>query len=218
MVNLFLKDEGYYSRPQDDILSLIPPDAEKILDVGCGKGTLAKKLCEQQKKVFGIEKDPAIAQEASKCFHKLLVGDIESVSLPFSEDYFDCLIFADVLEHLQDPWSVLKKTRKFLCEEGKVIASIPNVQHYKVVRDLLKGHWNYSRSGILDITHLRFFTLEGIRALFEQTGYKIEQVIEKKRASFKYNLLNMLAFGRLKHFLAKQYLIVARKEETVVPK
>jgi len=218
MVDLFLKDEGYFTRPREDILSLIPPEVQRILDVGCGKGILGKKLCEQQKEVFGIEKDPVIAQEAAKHLQKVIIGDIESISLPFSDSYFDCLIFADVLEHLQDPWSVLRKLRKYLCKGGKVIASIPNVQHYKVIRSLIRGHWNYTQSGILDISHLRFFTIEGIRDLFEQAGYKVEQVIGKRRASFKYKLLNILAFGRLEHFLVKQYLIVAQKEETAIVK
>jgi 2-polyprenyl-3-methyl-5-hydroxy-6-metoxy-1,4-benzoquinol methylase len=171
-MDLFDKDEGYYAQSRDDVMSLIPPEARTILDVGCGKGILGRKLSTRERKVCGIEKDPVVAEEASRHLETVVVGDVESVSLPFTERSFDCLIFADILEHLKDPWEVLRSMRRFLSEGGEVVASIPNVRHYKVIRSLVRGHWNYTRSGILDITHLRFFTLEGIRSLFEQTGYR----------------------------------------------
>jgi 2-polyprenyl-3-methyl-5-hydroxy-6-metoxy-1,4-benzoquinol methylase len=212
-MDLLSKDQGYYAQGRDDIMSLIPPGARIILDVGCGKGILGKNLSAQERRVCGIEKDPIVAEEASKHLETVVVGDVESLSLPFAERSFDCLIFADILEHLKDPWAVLRNMRRFLREGGEVIASIPNVRHYKIIRSLLRGHWRYTQSGILDITHLRFFTLEGIRNLFEQTGYTVEQVVGKRRASGKYKLLNVLAFGRLEQFLVKQYLIVARKQE-----
>ncbi len=119
---------------------------------------------------------PEAAAYAKKSLHKVIVGSIEDNDLIeiIPKDYFDVLIFGDVLEHLREPWSVLKK----LCENmrgGSVcIACIPNTQHWSIFRNLLSGNWKYEDSGLMDRTHLRFFTRKSMISLFNENGWKVE--------------------------------------------
>lgn len=99
---------------------------------------------------------------------KVIVGNIERINLTdyFTPNYFYCIIFADVLEHLKNPWTVLKGTTNFLTDSGFVIISFPNVRHYTTIINLVKGYWPYRERGIHDKTHLRFFTFKNIKNAF----------------------------------------------------
>lgn len=125
---------------------------------------------------------------------------------------FDCAVFNDVLEHMVDPWAALEFTRGFMQDGGHVVASIPNVRHIMVTKPLiLTGRWDYEEFGILDRTHLRFFTRTTIVDLFESSGYEIA-LLEPIRVSKMGSLarVNRLARGRLTNLLAEQYAVVAR--------
>jgi O-antigen biosynthesis protein len=151
------------------------PAAEpiRILEVGCACGAtlLELKNWYPLAELHGIELNPQAAAIAS-LFANVRSENIESMDIEWPLLYFDYIIFADVLEHLVEPWNVLRKVMPYLNENGKVLASIPNVAHYSVIRDLLKGHWTYTDKGLLDITHLRFFTREGILHLFSIAGFQ----------------------------------------------
>ena len=126
-----------------------------VLDVGCATGQVARRLKENRCEVVGIEIDKESAQIAKRYCKAVIVGDIETIdSLPYPEEYFDVIIFGDVLEHLKDPLSVLKKLKKHLN----------------------KSRWEYQDTGILDKTHLRFFTKKTAIKLIEDAGYKIEEL------------------------------------------
>jgi SAM-dependent methyltransferase len=115
------------------------------------------------------------AEEASLRAERVIVGDVEELDLEaeLGGERFDAILFADVLEHLRDPAAVLRRVRPFVADGGAVVASIPNVAHASVRLSLLAGSFRYREQGLLDESHLRFFTREGVQDLFEGSGYLI---------------------------------------------
>lgn len=157
------------------ILDWMKPDAT-VLEVGCATGFMTRVMTEEMGlKVTAIEIDPAQAEKARPFAQAMIVGDITAPGTwEQIQGRFDCVIFADVLEHLADPWAVLRRTKEVLEPGGNVFASIPNVAYYEIRRDLLRGRFEYARFGILDDTHLRFFTAKTARELFVNSGYDVE--------------------------------------------
>jgi len=151
-----------------------------VLDVGCAAGHLGRVLQDEHGcRVWGIERDTQAAEVAAQNLHQVLVADLDTLdyeTLEFPIDHFDVLLFADVLEHLRDPWGTLRGLRPYLRDEGCVLISLPNVAHLGPRLKLLFGHFDYRHKGILDEGHLRFFTLRGGRRLLQQGGYRITQV------------------------------------------
>jgi SAM-dependent methyltransferase len=172
----------YYSRINGDLLRFMPPDARVVLEVGCGSGSLAEayRRINPDVRYLGIEISPQAAREAGESgrIDHVFAGDVavvEPIDLRLSEidPEVDCLVFGDVLEHMVDPWTVLARLGRWVREGGQVLACIPNVQHYSVLLNLLRGKWQYQDEGLLDRTHLRFFTLEGLRELFARAELKV---------------------------------------------
>lgn len=170
----------YYSVVRKDIISLIEKNNINVLEVGCGIGsTLGRiKYLYPDATVKGIELQKEVA-EIGAMNYDIVCGDIETIMLDYEDNYFDYIIFGDVLEHLRDPWRVLEKVRKYLKKDGRILTSIPNILNAEVIFNLLKGYFTYEDSGILDRTHLRFFTKKEIIKMFEQTGYVIENMPRK---------------------------------------
>lgn len=221
-------DRSYYRQERREVLAMIPRGASRILDVGCGEGALGRRLLEQgASEVVGIETDPATADAARKNLSRVFRGDVETMELPFDEGYFDCVVLADVLEHLRDPLAALRKIARHLSDSGTVVASIPNVRFLGVVEALAEGRWEYKDFGILDRTHLRFFTRKEMEILFREAGFDLEGVSEN--LSPGYDSLppghaGDVSFGRVtlrcqtreevKDLFVFQYLFRARKAET----
>jgi SAM-dependent methyltransferase len=172
----------YYNRVNADLLRIMPPDAVVVLEAGCGTGALAEAYRRINNRVmyYGIEKNTEVAKiaEATGRIDRLIVGDLEATGLLAlglleEQPSVDCLVFGDVLEHLVDPWAVLERLARLVRDGGQVLACIPNVQHYSVIVNLMRGKWDYQDEGLLDRTHLRFFTLSSVRDLFEKAGLQI---------------------------------------------
>ncbi|AMM40511.1 Methyltransferase type 11 domain protein [Candidatus Desulfofervidus auxilii] len=219
-------DIDYYRQERKDVEALIPKEARRILDVGCGEGILGKRLLEKGvKEVVGVEIEQAVCEKARENLSIVICGNIEEIDLPFEEKYFDCIVFADILEHLKDPLSVVKKLKKHLKDSGVVVASIPNVRYYQVINMLVDGYWTYGDYGILDRTHLRFFTKKEILALFKNAGFEITTIAGNVDPKY-YTVCNStqaeISFGRIslkdlsseeiKDLFVFQYLIKARQE------
>jgi 2-polyprenyl-3-methyl-5-hydroxy-6-metoxy-1,4-benzoquinol methylase len=165
----------YYQQPRYEVAALVPSDALRVLDVGCAEGILGQHLLERgAAEVVGIEQVAAVARRAETRLTRVLCGDVATVDLPEDLGRFDCIIFADVLEHLADPVAVLRRFLPLLADGGTIVASIPNVRHHAILHMLAEGHWSYQDSGIMDRTHLRFFTLKEIQALFDGLGLDIK--------------------------------------------
>ena len=148
---------------------------KKVLDVGCATGLLAKELKKRGNKIYGIEIDPEQAEIAKKFCEETLMGDIENIEIPYKPNYFDVILFADILEHLKAPEQVLSKLSKFLKNDGFCIVVLPNIAHIYVRIKLLFGIFKYEEIGILDRTHLRFFTYKTARKLIEDSGFQVEE-------------------------------------------
>lgn len=208
-----------YIGPREDVLNLIPDNVRKVLDFGCSVGAPGEQIKKKHgAEVIGIEIDDKMAREAEKKLDRVIVGDLDEINLEdyFKPNYFDCLIFADVLEHLKDPWTVLKGSLRFLKDGGFVIVSIPNIRHYTTLINLLfRGYWPYRERGIHDKTHLRFFTLKNIKELLKEANLKIirlerdYRIIERPHRFNKFS--RYFAFPLFKEFLTFGYLILAKK-------
>lgn len=209
---LFQKPPQYFENRREDLIAMIPSECKKILDVGCGAAEGWKDFSGE---VSGVELDAEAAEKARKHLKEVVVGDIEHTKLPFAEGSFDCIVFADVLEHLYDPWGILIKFRPYLVEGGFILLSIPNIRHYRILRSLIfKGEFTYEDSGILDIDHIRFFTGKEVVQLTDRAGFKIVKFKRKLAASSKYVLINSVLLGALDDFLTGQYHVLAKKQQT----
>ncbi len=182
------------------ILKYVPKNS-RVLDVGCSSGYLSKEFKDRHCHVVGIEISEALAQSAKRHCDQVLVGDVEKMNFPFSSNSFDVVVIADVLEHLKRPDLILAKLGRFLSPSGIVIASIPNVAQVRIRLKLLAGRFEYKDCGILDLTHLRFFTLDSIKQLFAESGYEIIKIDYTGWAS----ILKVLP-----KWLALQFIIVAQ--------
>lgn len=197
---------------RDDLISLIDSQAVNILDVGCGNGEIGRILKDGGANVVGIESNEEMYLEASHKLSKVFFVDTENFSPPYSEGYFDCILYADVIEHLKDPLSVLVSYKKYLNNNGYVVASIPNVRYYKLIARLFfGGTWDYVESGILDRSHLRFFAFINILEIFEEAGYEVIQIKRNIVSSRFFRVLNRVLFNSLKDFLTYQYYVKAKK-------
>ncbi len=216
--------KDYYHHVREDLLPLIPENVKTVLEIGCGAGKTGEYLKNNNKCfVAGIELNPEAVKEASQVLDEVIEGNIEDIDLPFIEHSFDCLLFADVLEHLVNPLSALKKSLKYLKPNGSVIASIPNVQYFGLINHLIEGNWTYQDEGILDRTHLRFFTLKEIKKLFKDAGLGIvavDETLAPQYADLEKQKVSSLKIGRmtiselnpeeLKQFFVFQYKILAQ--------
>jgi 2-polyprenyl-3-methyl-5-hydroxy-6-metoxy-1,4-benzoquinol methylase len=148
----------------------------RILDVGTASGYLGKIWTEKGHFVMGIEYDAKAAEQARNYYSAFEVANIETFAFPYQCE-FDYIVFADVLEHLRDPLAVLRKCIPALKESGKIIISVPNIANLVVRLSLLFGTFNYMDRGILDRTHLRFFTLRSVKQMMAQASCKVLDVI-----------------------------------------
>lgn len=146
--------------------------SKRVLDVGCATGYLAQALVERGCTVSGVELNEAAAEGARAHLERLVLGDLETMDLAeaVGEDRFDVVVFGDVLEHLRDPLPVLRQAKALLAERGSVVASIPNIAHGSVRLALLAGRFDYQDLGLLDSTHVRFFTRSSVEDLFREAG------------------------------------------------
>ncbi len=218
MPDAAVQQTSYFQNDRHELLPLFPSGIRKILEVGCGDGLLGRSLRQNGMEVWGIERDPEAAERAKQHLDQVFCADLEHWDPPFEPAFFDCLIFADILEHLRDPWSLLREYRRTLKPGGYVVSSIPNIRYYRTLRDLaFRGRWEYAESGILDRTHLRFFTLASIRSMFEQSGFRILKIERNIVAPKEKLLLNQLLRGLLNDLLTFQYFLLAQtsRSETV---
>lgn len=170
------KNAAYYSFERHDMLPFVPQGVKYVLDVGCSSGGFGKLLKEKFGcEVWGVEPGDA-AKDAILHLDKVFQSYFDE-SVDFGSKRFDLIIFNDVLEHIADPWATLRFAATLLMPSGRIMASIPNLQCYTVVKELVvNGQFQYTSSGILDKTHLRFFTRKSIHELFQSTGFAIERL------------------------------------------
>ncbi|ADZ08973.1 Methyltransferase type 11 [Methanobacterium lacus] len=193
-----------------NIISVVGQN-KKVLDVGCSEGILTKKMKQNNCDVTGIELDEEASKIAEEFCNELIIGDVEFIQLDTKyEKYFDIILFADILEHLKEPSEVLTRFKKYLNDEGIIIISVPNIANWRKRIQLLFGKFDYQEYGILDNTHIKFFTEKSIKEIIDDAGYKI--------VKFDLTVGDLNRFSRFFHsvgmiwpnLFAFQFLIVAK--------
>jgi len=210
--------QTYADDQRNEMISFIPESAKVILDVGCSVGNFGSTLKAQRSaEVWGVEIDPEAAAVAANRLDNVLVGPFGN-NPDFPEHGFDCVVFNDVLEHMTDPYSALTYAKALLAKDGCVVASIPNVRYFgNVWKLLVHGTWEYTEKGILDRTHLRFFTKKSICSTFNRLGYDIQQIQGinavdwfEPRLRQKFRYLNFLLMKKIEDMRWMQFAVVAR--------
>lgn len=207
------KDSEYYTRDKAWMLPLIKEGPNRVLDLGCASGRVGQKLLEtgRAKELIGAEIFASAAAEAAKIYNKVYVGDVEESELPYV-DHFDYVICGDILEHLKDPYTVVRRISTMLKPGGSLLVCVPNVRNFRVLKNLIfRGQWEYVSSGILDRTHLRFFTRRSCRRMLEEAGLRVyheEMIVYGPRKK----LVNRATLGLFREFLATQVFCCGRKE------
>lgn len=162
----------------EDLLAIIPKGCKKVVEVGCSNGVLAKAYLEQNPdcEYLGIEISEEYATLAREHI-RVQVGDIETFTEEDLRQFgkVDCWVFGDVLEHLIDPWELLAKLARVSGPETRIALCVPNMQHWTVLRALISGDLFYQRTGLLDVTHLRWFTGKTLIVSLEHTGWAVVQ-------------------------------------------
>lgn len=170
------KPLGYYDSTREDMLKYVPPVTKTSLEFGCGSGGFSALVKEKfGAQSWAVEINADAASEASRRLDKVINREATDSLEDVPDDYFDCIILFDLLEHLVDPASLLCAVKRKLTARGVIIASIPNVRYYRTLVDLvIHGNWDYKEHGILDKSHLRFFTKKSIGKMFSLLGFRIQ--------------------------------------------
>ena len=212
-----VKEGDYFDRVRKDIFSLLPLQSERIIELGCGTGATLKHLKDTGRCTWacGIEQHHDAAEIARLTLDCVIEGDIEKIELPVGTASIDVVLCLDVLEHLVDPWTVVHKLDRLLRPGGVIIASIPNVRNLQVLLPLMiRGKWNYTDAGILDRTHLRFFTRDTALQLMECSGLKVDSVTASNLKGWRPSTVaNYLTLSLFRPLLEYAYLIRARKSK-----
>jgi SAM-dependent methyltransferase len=160
-----------------DVVNFVEPGS-RVLELGPATGYMSHAFAERGCSVVGIEFDPGMAARAAAFCERLIVGDLDQLDLEseLGEDRFDAIVSADVIEHLKDPLGAVRRLQPFLKEGGRFVISIPNVAHGSVRLALLSGNFEYRPRGLLDSTHLRFFTRETFERLLDEAGLDLVEL------------------------------------------
>jgi SAM-dependent methyltransferase len=202
-----LKSPGYFAGARRDLVLALPEnDRAAVLEVGCGTGVTGALALGSGRagRWVGIELFPAAAAEAQRVLSEVIVGDVERLDLPWPEASFDALVLSEVLEHLIEPWSALERLAPLVRPGGLVLASSPNVAHWRVVTSLLRGRFDLTDQGVFDRTHMRWFTPASFRTLFERAGFAVDAIAPVTPFAARTRLLSRLGRGRLDHLFMVQ--------------
>lgn len=216
---------GYFNNTKSNLLDLIPAKLKNgnLLEIGAAGGNtlIYAKENGYAKSIYGIELcEIENSNQENSLLDGFIIGSIEEIDIPYKEEFFDVILCGDVLEHLVDPYSIVINLKKHLKDDGVFIASIPNVRKLSVLYTIfVKGDFKYAESGILDKTHLRFFTKKNMIDLFESNGYKVLSVVASDKCDIKRYAKRLRIFRLLKclfsfiftEFSTLQYHLVVKK-------
>ena len=215
--------EGYFDHVRRGIGPLLPLRVSRVLEIGCASGSTLAWLRRERHCtwVAGVELNEAAAARAREHCDLLLIGDVETMELPIDPGSVDLILCLDVLEHLCDPWALVQRLQPLLCPGGALLASIPNIRNYQVLRQLIfRGRFRYVPAGILDRTHLRFFTRSSCIELLQYGGgLTVDQLLREPPRPRWYKLPHwltiLLTAGWARDFFVTQYLLRAVRGEDV---
>lgn len=204
-----------YSATRDELGPYVPRNAERVLDVGCGVGGFGVTLRNlvPRAELWGVEPVEEAADEARRVYDRVLTGLFPDDGHDLPAGHFDAVFMLDVLEHMVDPEAALRAARSLLAPGGVLVASIPNVRHWDVWWPLVRhGTWTYTETGLMDRTHLRWFTRSSIAELFAEAGWdlvSLDGINRSEPVGWKAKAVARLA-RRSEDFFFVQYAVVAR--------
>jgi 2-polyprenyl-3-methyl-5-hydroxy-6-metoxy-1,4-benzoquinol methylase len=208
------KPAAYFEQARHDIVAMLPTGpTSAILELGCSEGGtgVAAMAAGKAGRYVGIELHGPAAQRAATRLTQVLEGDVADMDLTPFAGQFDALVLSEVIEHVSDPWATLGRLVACLKPGAKVYASSPNVAHHKIIRKLLRGRFEYEAWGIMDRTHLRWFTPASFRALFDSAGVTVESLVPLSPMRWYIKPIHALTGGRIEHLYIKQMMLVGHK-------
>ncbi|MGH1418534.1 MAG: class I SAM-dependent methyltransferase [Hyphomicrobiaceae bacterium] len=200
----------YFTGARQDFVNRLPEDENaRILEIGCGSGETGSLALAGGRAGYyaGVELMQEPAAKAAGALSEVVIGNIEAIDIPWQPASFDALILSEVLEHLVDPRAVLKRLAPLVRPGGRVLASSPNISHWRVLQQLLGGHFPATDKGVFDRTHLRWFTPETFVEMFEVAGFQVKYCGPVTPFSKRVELLSHATGGRLDHLFMTQIAI-----------
>ena len=204
------KARNYFDRARVDYVHRLPVDpTAAVLEIGCGTGATGALALQRGRAghYVGVELFEGAAATAREVLSEVIVGDVEQLAFDWQPAAFDALILSEVLEHLREPAAVLEKLSRYVRPGGLVLASSPNVSHWRVIRELVQGRFPQADKGVFDRTHLRWFTPQSFAAMFEEAGFSIGRVRPVTPFSPRTRLFSTLTGGRFDHLFMTQISI-----------
>ena len=209
-----VKEGEYFETIRMPQVKALGGDLGRVLDVGGGNGATSQFLVDNNLATSAVVVDPYMTVQSTE---KVTMEPVEADDALFERlkekgERFDTAIFLDVLEHLMNPWAVLKGTREVVKPGGKVFVSLPNAQFVGLIVPLvLFGRFDYKKQGVMDLTHIRWFTRATAVEMVEQAGFTVEKV--DREINLRLATLNKLTLGIFSRFFAQQHFIHARLKE-----
>lgn len=202
-----VKPASYFSNARADFVDRLPRDGTaEILEIGCGNGAtgalaLSEGCC---KRYVGVELLERVADEAREVLSDVITGNVETLSFDWQPASFDAIILSEVLEHLVEPGETLKKLALYVRPGGMLLASSPNISHWRVIRELVNGRFNLADQGVFDRTHLRWFTPATFAGMFESAGFHVDDVGPVTPFSPRVDAIRRVTAGRFDHLFMTQ--------------
>lgn len=208
------KPDAYFSGARADFVRRLPRDpSASVLEIGCGTGATGALALSQGRcgRYVGVELFEAAAAEARKVLSEVVTGNVETAAFDWQPSSFDALILSEVLEHLIEPGRVLQDLSRFVRPGAIVMASSPNIAHWRVIRELAAGRFNLADKGVFDRTHMRWFTPATFAQMFEQAGFRVDWVGPVTPFSSRTEMLSRLTGGRFDHMFMTQIALVGTR-------
>lgn len=208
------KPDIYYEGARADIVAMLKPAPDaSILEIGCSFGGTGRLALESGKcgQYHGVDINEAAAKVASQNLSSIQVGNVEEIDFSERGAPYDAIIMSEVLEHLIEPWSLVERLFPLIKPGGRFYASSPNVANLNIIRRLFRSEFEYQEVGIMDITHLRWFTHKSYRAMFEKAGYNIISCGGLGSLSKKQALFNAVTMKYVWYLFYSQLMIVAQR-------
>lgn len=209
-----VKPASYFSNARADFVDRLPRDGTaEILEIGCGNGAtgalaLSEGCC---RRYVGVELFERAADEARDVLSEVITGNVETLTFDWQPATFDAIILSEVLEHLVEPGQVLQKLSRYVRPGGMLLASSPNISHWRVIRELIMGRFNLADRGVFDRTHLRWFTPQSFADMVESAGFIVDEVGPVTPFSTRAEVISKLTGGRFDHLFMTQIAVVATK-------